>query len=365
MGSVISHMHSTPFSAKIIGAGSIGNHLAHSCRSRNWDVMLCDIDGVALSRSKDLIYPQRYGHWDEEISLEIFLPDSSKKFDAVFIGTPPESHIQIAINQIKLGVAKTVIIEKPLCPPSMDGLKELLEISKRTDTTILVGYNHRLTQVTQEAKKLLGEFDIGEVLSIRSQTRESWEGILKAHPWLRSPQDSYLSSISHGGGALLEHSHALNLFQYFSDLTGAGKVESVSAVQDLVTIGNRTYDQISQLSLRTTSGCLGLVEQDVISLPSVKLVRIDGVHATIQIEIFSDRDILSFYPKIGDASIHEIRKTRPDDFLPEIAHIEEKIRNPKIPSVLDVNFAVETMMVIIAAMESSKLKSEVKVRNSI
>ena len=29
---------------KIYGAGSIGNHLAYACRSKGWDVTLCDID---------------------------------------------------------------------------------------------------------------------------------------------------------------------------------------------------------------------------------------------------------------------------------------------------------------------------------
>jgi len=351
--------------AKIIGAGSIGNHLAHSCRTRNWDVALYDIDENALVRSKSLIYPQRYGQWDNAISLRSFSPNDAEKFDAVFIGTPPDSHIEIAIKQIKLGVAKTIIIEKPLCTPDLSGLKELIEISNETNTKVLVGYNHRLTQVTQDAKKLLEEYDLGKVLSIRAQTRESWDGILSAHPWLNSPQDSYLSSIAQGGGALLEHSHALNLFQYFANLTGVGNVQFVTAVQDLVTVGNRTYDQISQLSVKTSSGCFGLVEQDVISLPSVKSIRVDGDRATLLIEISSKCDTISFYLKSGESTIREIQKTRPDDFLPEILHIEDLIQNPELLSPLDINFAVETMLIIVAAMESSASRNEVEVRTSI
>jgi predicted dehydrogenase len=356
-------MHKTSYKAKIIGAGSIGNHLTHACRSRNWDVTLCDIDEEALNRSKNLIYPQRYGIWDESIRLNVLTNHDGQEYDAVFIGTPPDSHIQIAIQQIELEVAKTVVIEKPLCPPNMAGLRDLLEISKQTNTRVLVAYNHRLTRATQFARKLFEENDFGKVLSIRALTRESWDGIMRAHPWLNSPQDSYLSSIEHGGGALLEHSHALNLFQYFSFLTGAGNVESVSAVQDLVTLENRTYDQISQLSLRTSSGCLGLVEQDVVSMPSMKSIRVDAVKATIEVSMSAAHDTVSFYPKNGESKIFEIPKTRPDDFLPEIEHIEEIISNPERDSPLDIKFAVDTMRVIVAAMASSSFKSEVTIRD--
>jgi hypothetical protein len=53
------------------------------------------------------------------------------------------------------------------------------------------------------------EGKLGEIFSITSQTRESWNGILNAHPWLTGPEDTYLAWIEKGGGALYEHSHAL------------------------------------------------------------------------------------------------------------------------------------------------------------
>ena len=39
--------------------------------------------------------------------------------------------------------------------------------------------------------------------------------IPKAHNWMKSINESYLSKTKLGGGALCEHSHALNLVQYF------------------------------------------------------------------------------------------------------------------------------------------------------
>ena len=40
---------------KIIGAGSIGNHLAHACRQMNWNVNMFDSDNKALKRTKENI----------------------------------------------------------------------------------------------------------------------------------------------------------------------------------------------------------------------------------------------------------------------------------------------------------------------
>ena len=49
---------------KIIGAGSIGNHLGHAARNLEWDVTIVDIDPLALKEPKS-IYPSRYGEWDK------------------------------------------------------------------------------------------------------------------------------------------------------------------------------------------------------------------------------------------------------------------------------------------------------------
>ena len=87
---------------KIYGAGSIGNHLGHACRNKGWDVLMCDSDPAALERTKQDIYPSRYGAWDEAIRLVTpdQLPDED--FDLVIIGTPPDSHLAIAKSHVEL-----------------------------------------------------------------------------------------------------------------------------------------------------------------------------------------------------------------------------------------------------------------------
>ena len=83
---------------KIYGAGSIGNHLANASRSLGYDVVICDIDEDALKRTKNDIYPKRYGAWDEDIKLYRVGKEPVGGFDLIIIGTPPDTHLKIALD---------------------------------------------------------------------------------------------------------------------------------------------------------------------------------------------------------------------------------------------------------------------------
>ena len=106
------------YRVKIYGAGSIGNHLAHAARQLGWDVAVCDVCGVALERMKHDIYPERYGEWDKAIQLYINNEAPTGKFDLIFIGTPPNTHLPLAIQALHES-PKAILIEKPLCPPNL------------------------------------------------------------------------------------------------------------------------------------------------------------------------------------------------------------------------------------------------------
>ena len=108
-------------SIRIIGAGSIGNHLANAARAFGWHVTLTDNDPAALDRARNSIYPQRYGKWDDEIVLKDSRAAITDPADVVFIGTPPDTHIAIANVVLDAVTPKAIIIEKPLCGPDLEG----------------------------------------------------------------------------------------------------------------------------------------------------------------------------------------------------------------------------------------------------
>ena len=144
--------------AKIIGAGSIGNHLSNACRTLGWKVDLCDIDSKALERTKKLIYPSRYGKWDKEIGLFDMKDAPTGGYDIIFIGTPPDSHIKIALDAIK-EKPKAICIEKPVCQPNLNKLAYLVNILKKNRIFAFVGYDHVVGNAAEYASRIIKKFE--------------------------------------------------------------------------------------------------------------------------------------------------------------------------------------------------------------
>ncbi len=343
-------------SVKILGAGSIGNHLAHGSRQQGWQVTLCDIDPDALDRTRDDIYPGRYGAWDESIRLCRPTDTEGERFDLVIIGTPPDSHIPLALAEIEQSRPKVMLIEKPLCPPDLQPCEALIELAASRNVRVLVGYNHRLTRHTEIARQWIAERLIGEPTTLRAMTREHWGGIFGAHPWLNGPADTYLGFTSRGGGALGEHSHAINIWQYVAELAGLGRIVEVSCLLDEVEADGAAYDRIAQLSVRTESGLLGTIVQDVVTRPAQKWLRLEGSDGYLewQVSCDPDHDLVRLVRHDGEVREERVAKTRPDDFRGEIEHLGHVLADPAMTSPLDLSAGLDTMKVIVAALESAR-----------
>jgi predicted dehydrogenase len=348
------------YKVRIIGAGSIGNHLANGFVNNGFYVEITDKDSAALYRTMNEIYPARYGSWDDRIVIVQSSETGFFETDVLVIGTPPDTHIEVVIQQLKRCSPSIVLIEKPISSPDMENFEELAKICQIKKIRILVGYNHRLTENTMIASRLITEGKLGEVFSITSQTRESWNGILKAHPWLDGPEDSYLAWIEKGGGALYEHSHALNLLQYFMSLCNTGSIVSVLAAIDIVSNSNMHYDRFSFLSLANDKGEIFHVIQDVVSIPPLKELKISGSLGALIWRTSSTTDEVLLYNAEGSLTEeYKLIKTRADDFRPEVLHIRDLLDGLVLVSPIDFKFAIDTMEVISAAFESSKTGTRV------
>jgi predicted dehydrogenase len=351
------------YRVKIFGAGSIGNHLAHACRSKGWSVTICDIEPAALNRTKEEIYPDRYGAWDTEIQLLEYNQDDSRQYDLIIIGTPPDSHNKLAIQAIKQHNPKVVLIEKPLCGPDLSGADELLEVADKSGTFVGVAYNHRLTENTKIVEQLIKKKVLGEPLSIMAKTREHWGGIFGAHPWLSGPEDTYLGFYKQGGGACGEHSHAINIWQHFAEIMDVGRIQKVAAIMDMVEDGKAEYDQLALLSVTTEKGFVGNIVQDVITEPAQKQVRIQGKNGFIEwfVNIDSNHDAIRSSPDGKKVEEIKINKVRADDFKGEIDHVEKILKGKLIDSPISLKRGLETMLVIAAAYISNQKRKEVTI----
>src|SRR5688500_10803690 len=220
---------SVSMKVKVYGAGSIGNHLSQAARQMGWSVAIVDIDPAALERMKSDIYPSRYGAWDESISLHELGQEPKGEFDMIFIGTPPDHHLDLALAAAD-EKPLALFVEKPVCTPNLDEIAGFNALLDRPGMATFVGYDHIVGKATKVVEQMLAEKAVGEIETLDVEFREHWRGIFAAHPWLSGPEDTYLGFWRRGGGAAGEHSHAVNLWQHFAHAIGAGYVSEVQAM---------------------------------------------------------------------------------------------------------------------------------------
>ena len=348
------------YNVKIIGAGSIGNHLAHASRTLGWHVTLCDVDQAALDRTQFQIYPTRYGAWDEAITLTLAADAPRGGFDLIIIGTPPDSHLPLALEALTEN-PKALLIEKPLCPPSLDGAETLKTQVSESNTFAFVGYDHVVGQAAQETSRASQRLQSIETIDV--EFREHWGGIFAAHPWLQGPQDSYLGFWNRGGGASGEHSHAINLWQFFSTQLGKGRIIEVSATLEYVKTDNVDSDKLCLLHFKTETGLIGRVVQDVITSPSRKWARIQGANGYVELTIGHEPGVDQVHWKLNqdDVQNRTIHKTRPDDFIWELQTIDAVVQGKETTSPISLERGLETMMVVSAAHLSHANKRTVHI----
>ena len=305
----------------IFGSGSIGNHMAFACRKIGLEVYITDASKKALKRMKDKIYPSRYGFWDNKIK-QINLNDCDKlkeKFDLIIIGTPPHTHLKV-YNYCKKKIKyKRILIEKPIANFRE---KNLIRFKKNSESDLVFcGYNHSISpSINFFINKILKNKQINK---IEVNWRESWNGILNAHFWLKNQFDSYLGDYSKGGGSLQEHSHGLHLLLLILkkkkiDLNKI-KVNSSSIFN---TFGGKKYDIFTNI-FGYYKKIYFSYNTDLFTFPAEKKVLVTCSNKKYEwicnfkngedkIKIFMDNKII--YSK-------KFKKTRSSEFENEIKHI--------------------------------------------
>jgi len=348
---------------KIYGAGSIGNHLAQASRSMGWSVDICDIDKDALKRTKEEIYPSRYGQWDEKIGLYHCDDVPVGGYDLIIIGTPPDSHMSLARSAVKEG-AKAILVEKPLCSPDLNGAQELLDESAAANCAVFVGYDHAIAKSSLRMAKYLKDKIVGNIQTLDVEFREYWGGIFSAHPWLDGPSDTYLGYWKKGGGACGEHSHAINLWQSFAHESGVGRIVEISSMMEYVSDDVVDYDSICLMQVRTDKGMVGRIVQDVVTQPTRKWARAQCDNGYVEWYCGKNPGIDTVISATngGEISTTDIEKTRPDDFIQEMRHIESVLESKSIESSpISLVRGLETALVIAAAHLSELEKCPVRI----
>jgi predicted dehydrogenase len=347
---------------KIFGAGSIGNHLANASRRLDWQVDVVDIDLAALKRMREEIYPTRYGAWDENIGQHVAGDAPVGGYDLIMIGTPPDHHVGLAREAIAENPT-ALLIEKPLSTPDLEGLAELHAEAEAAGVVAFTGYDHVVGETSSLMTDALAASAFGTLETLDVEFREHWGGIFAAHPWLAGPTDTYLGFWQRGGGASGEHSHAANLWQHFAHAAGQGGVVEVQAKLDYVREGGADYDRLCLLNLTTQTGFCGRVVQDVVTKPPRKWARAQGSDSGAEWRCGFEPGKDAYAPDSGEATV--VTKTRPDDFIRELRHIEDALASKTgASSPISLERGLDTMLVVAAAHRSQAQGRAVRIDRS-
>jgi len=88
---------------------------------------------------------------------------SSEKIDALLVCANPQVHYEVSKEALKRNLP--VFVEKPPVE-SLEQAKEMLELSKKADKLLMVGFNKRFAPVYKEAKSLIEKKQLGALNSI-------------------------------------------------------------------------------------------------------------------------------------------------------------------------------------------------------
>lgn len=150
--------------------------------------------------------------------------------DAVYIASPPSSHLQLALQVAR--AKKPCLVEKPMARNAAE-CAAMVDAFRATETKLFVAFYRRALPVFIEAKRLLDGGAIGTLTSVSHRL------LLPAH---RRENGWRVDPAIAGGGLFLDlGSHALNALQWivgpFENVRGSSSaIHSSSVVEEMVTL---------------------------------------------------------------------------------------------------------------------------------
>lgn len=192
--------NSRQFRLGVVGCGRVFEryHLPALKRSSDWRfVSACE----SLKERREWVQSQFQGLFTTQ-DYSAFLEKST--LDAVLIATPPETHCQLALQALEMGLH--VLVEKPMALNCSEALL-MLETSLRVQKQLWVGFTRRFRRPYIELKKRLSLVPKDSIQAIHFKLitdSENWKSVTL-----------FLGDDSKGGGILEDvASHQVDLIPW-------------------------------------------------------------------------------------------------------------------------------------------------------
>lgn len=157
------------------------------------------------------------------------------KPDFAIVTNPTSAHVKTALELVENNIP--VFMEKPISD-KYTGLKELINISKKKNVPVMIGYMMRFNPCAIKLKELIEKNRIGKIYSvvlIINSYLPSWHKYEKVNEF-------YAGNKSLGGGVVLTEIHELDLLNWYFGTPSSlwavgGKLSSLDIdVEDTVSI---------------------------------------------------------------------------------------------------------------------------------
>jgi predicted dehydrogenase len=245
-------------------------------------------------------FARRHGvpRWYDSVEKLVDDPD----VDAVYIATPPGSHMHLALRVAAAG--KPCYVEKPMARCFSECLR-MIEAFDRAGQKLFVAYYRRAHPRFLRVRQLIEHGSIGRVTGVTYRhTRLHWP----------DPTPEWRLEAEHSGGGLLLDlgGHTLDILDYilgeFVEFGGSASNFSSNTVEDAVTI-----------HFKTSRGAVGTASWNFAGASKEDLLTIDGTAGRIMLSTFG-----------SDLAIHTPTGSELID-IPPPQHVQQ----PLIQTIVD------------------------------
>ena len=210
----------------ILGCGKIAQVRHIPEYAANPDCQLVGFYNPTKSRAEDMA--AKYGGLAYDTAEELL---ANPEIDAVSVCAANYAHAALSIQALKAG--KHVLCEKPMATTLAD-CEAMVECAKKNGKFLMIGHNQRLAKAHMEAKRLIDEGLIGNVISFRTcfghGGPETWAIKPGKDTWFFDKSKAAMGVMADLGV------HKTDLIQY---LTGQRVVRTTAR---LVTLDKRSED---------------------------------------------------------------------------------------------------------------------------
>jgi predicted dehydrogenase len=227
------------------------------------------------NRIKAEDFAHRHGVPRVHAQVEALIDDP--EVDAVYVATPPSSHLELALRVATAG--KPCLVEKPMAM-NHEECRQMVDAFQSAELPLWVAYYRRALPRFLKVRELLAAGSIGRLTAVHVLVRDRLAIGERALAWRFNPKIA-------GGGLFLDMGcHCFDLLDFL--------VGPVSAVQGFPVNTGRSYavEDVTAVAFRLKGDVVGTGLWNFNTAGSGDSIIFSGTEGEVKTSIFSDGDIV-------------------------------------------------------------------------